>query len=373
MAESYTLTLRVGLVAETFNRHDGIARVGRQLITLMGTRSDIELVLALPEVALQNGDRKLPSNVIDVISIPHSGQISQAAWVRWRLGGEFAKRGAELIHASKHVLPVSRLAGVLTVHDLTLLHDASQFRLAKRVLLPRQYVDSIERADAIVTHTQAVVASVASYNAKWGSKSRKVGLPFGGDLFAAPAEAVDELVDTKFCLAVGDLSPRKNLNALISVWPSVFKQTGMLLVVVGSGGWKSEETQRAIDSLIGQGSARRVVGASDASLRWMYEYATALLYPSREEGYGLPVVEAMTVGTQVIASTDPALVEVANGGAVHLDPDDSQGWHDAILAAARSTAQHHAPVIPNWIPTVAMVAESLVESYSDALSASARR
>ncbi len=373
MAESYTLTLRVGLVAETFNRYDGIARVGRQLITLMGTRSDIELVLALPEVALQSGDRKLPSNVIDVISIPHSGQISQAARVRWRLGGEFAKRGAELIHASKHVLPVSRLAGVLTVHDLTLLHDASQFRLAKRLLLPRQYVDSIERADAIVTHTQAVVASVASYNAKWGSKSRKVGLPFGGELFDAPAQLVEELVDTKFCLAVGDLSPRKNLNALIRVWPSVFKQTGMLLVVVGSGGWKSEETLRAIDSLIGQGSARRVVGASDASLRWMYGNATALLYPSREEGYGLPVVEAMTVGTQVIASTDPALVEVANGGAVHVDPDDSKGWHDAILAAARSTAQHHAPVIPSWIPTMAMVAESLVESYSDALSASARR
>lgn len=372
MAESYTLTLRVGLVAETFNRHDGIARVGRQLITLMGTRSDIELVLALPEDAAKNRGLGLPSNVTDVISIPHSGQIAQAAWVRWRLGGEFAKRGAELIHASKHVLPVSRLAGVLTVHDLTLLHNARQFRLAKRLLLPRQYIDSIERADAIVTHTEAIVASVALHNAKWGSKSRKVGLPFGGELFSAPAESVEDLVDTKFCLAVGDLSPRKNLDVLISVWPSVFEQTGMLLVLVGSGGWKSEETQRAIDSLISQGSAQRVVGASDASLRWMYEHATALLYPSREEGYGLPIVEAMAVGTQVIASTDPALVEVANGGAVHIDPDDSKGWHDAILMAARFTTQHHAPVIPSWIPSVAMVANSIVESYSGALSASAR-
>jgi len=367
------LTIRVGLVAETFDRHDGIARVGRQLVTLMGTRADIELVLALPEAAAKNRELGLPTNVTDVISIPHSGQISQAAWVRWRLGGEFAKRGAELIHASKHVLPVSRLPGVLTVHDLTLLHNARQFRLAKRLLLPRQYIDSIERADAIVTHTQAVVASVASYNTKWGSKSRKVGLPFGGELFSTPAQPVDELVDTKFCLAVGDLSPRKNLDALISVWPSVFQQTGMLLVVVGSGGWKSEETLRAIDSLIGQGSARRVVGASDASLRWMYEHAAALLYPSREEGYGLPIVEALAVGTQVIASTDPALVEVANGSALHLDPDDSQGWHDGILAAARSTRTHHAPVIPSWIPTVAMVAESLVESYSSALSASTSR
>ncbi len=367
------MTLRVGLVAETFDRHDGIARFGRQLITLMGTRTDAELVLALPEAAVKNRDLGLPTNVADVISIPNSRQISQAAWVRWRLGGEFAKRGVEIIHASKHVLPVSRLGGVLTVHDLTLLHNARQFRLAKRVLLPRQYMDSIERADGILTHTEAVVSSVASYNAKWGSKSRKVGLPFGGELFAAPAEAVDELVDTKFCLAVGDLSPRKNLNALIGVWPSVFKQTGMLLVVVGSGGWKSEETLRAIDSLISQGSARRVVGASDASLRWMYEHATALLYPSREEGYGLPIVEALAVGTQVIASTDPALVEVANGSALHLDPDDSQGWHDAIIAAARSTKEHHSPVVPNWIPTVAMVAQITVESYRDALSASTSR
>lgn len=369
MAESSTLTLRVGLIAETFDRHDGIARAGRQLISIMGTRSDIELVLALPEAAVQKGGLTLPENVADVISIPRSGQISQAAWVRWRLGSELSKRGVEIIHASKHVLPVSRVAGVLTVHDLTLLHNARQFRLAKRVLLPRQYIDSIDRAHAIVTHTQAVVGSVNAYNPNWGSKARKVGLPFGGELFAAPAEAVNELVGTEFCLAVGDLSPRKNLNALIKVWPKVFKQTGMLLLIVGSGGWKSENTLRRIDALIGQGSARRIVGASDASLRWMYEHATALLYPSREEGYGLPVVEALAVGTQVITSTDPALVEVANGSALHLDPDDSQGWHDAIVSAALSTNQHHAPVIPSWIPTVGVVAESLVEAYNDALSA----
>jgi glycosyltransferase involved in cell wall biosynthesis len=373
VAASSALTLRVGLIAETFDRHDGIARAGRQLISILGSRTDIELVLALPEAALQKRARALPANVADVVSIPHSGQIRQAAWVRWRLGGELTKRGVEIIHASKHVLPVSRVAGVLTVHDLTLLHNARQFRLAKRLLLPRQYVDSIERADTLVMHTQAVVDSVASYNSKWGSKARKVGLPFGGELFAAPAEAVNELVGTEFCLAVGDLSPRKNLNALIGVWPRVFKQTGMILVVVGSGGWKSEDTLRRIDSLVARGEVRRIVGASDASLRWMYEHATSLLYPSREEGYGLPIVEALAVGTQVISSTDPALVEVANGSALHLDPDDSQGWHDAIIAGARSAKQHHAPVIPSWIPTVETVAESLIESYGDALSTATSR
>lgn len=367
------MTLRVGLVAETFHRHDGIARVARQLVAILGVRTDIELVLALPVCAKELGELKLPSNVADVIWIPWSGQVSQASWVGWRLGQEFARRGVELIHASKHVLPRSSLPGVLTVHDLTLLHNAKQFRLAKRLLLPRQYISSIDRADAIVTHTDAVVAALREHNIGWVSKSKKVGLPFGGELFAEPAAAVEVLAASKFCLAVGDLSPRKNLDVLIRVWPNIFRQTGMQLVVAGSGGWKSEETLRAIDLLIDQGAAHRLVGVNDASLRWMYEHANALLYPSREEGYGLPIIEALAVGTQVIASTDAALVEVANGRATHLDPDDSQGWEDCVIASALSTPSHHSPVIPNWIPTVGTVADLLIESYSDAMAAAANR
>jgi glycosyltransferase involved in cell wall biosynthesis len=70
---------------------------------------------------------------------------------------------------------------------------------------------------------------------------------------------------------------------------------------------------------------------SDELLRGLYGAATALVYPSRYEGFGLPLVEAMACGTPVIASRAASIPEVVGDAAILVDPDDERGWSDAIL------------------------------------------
>jgi glycosyltransferase involved in cell wall biosynthesis len=75
----------------------------------------------------------------------------------------------------------------------------------------------------------------------------------------------------------------------------------------------------------------RLGAVSEATLRALYRGAAALVYPSRYEGFGLPLVEAMASGTPVLASRAASIPEVVGESGVLLDPDDSKRWEDAIV------------------------------------------
>lgn len=362
------MTLRVGLIAETLDRRDGIARVAREMLTVLRLRHDVEVVAAVPEGGIPVVEGLGLPNLVATVTIPASGQIGTASWVRWRAAHALAAHRVDVIHAGKHVLPVTDLPEVLTVHDLTLLHDPAQFRLAKRFVLPREYRRALRRADVLVTHTHAIVATLHAADPAWGAKAELVGLPFGSELYARPAEPVDALGSVPFALAVGDLSPRKNLVVLIEQWPDIHRDTGLHLVVAGSGAWRSDDLVARLDDLERAGTAHWLRGLPDPALRWLYEHTTVVLYPSREEGFGLPVVEALAVGTPVVSSTDPALVEVGDGRTTVIDPDDRAGWREAIVRAAAVEPTRHAPIVPDWLATRATVGARLVEAYESAVT-----
>lgn len=367
------MTLRVGIIAETIDRRDGIARVAREMLAVLGGRHDVEVVAAVPAAAVPLVEGLGLPNLVATVAIPTTGQIGTASWVRWRSSQPLEQHRVDVIHAGKHVLPTTTVPTVLTVHDLTLLHDPGQFRLAKRVVLPYEYRRSLRRADGLVTHTEAIVSTLRAADPVWGAKASLVGLPFNSELYREPAVPVDVLADVRFALAVGDLSPRKNLTVLIDQWPDIHRATGLRLVVAGSGAWRADDVVARLEALERAGMAYWLRGLEDPYLRWMYEHATALLYPSREEGFGLPVIEALAVGTPVISSTDPALVEVGGGLTTAIDPGDRAGWRDAVIAAAAEEPTHHDPIVPTWLATRAMVGERLVEAYGRAITTRDRR
>ncbi len=151
------------------------------------------------------------------------------------------------------------------------------------------------------------------------------------------SEPVEGLVGTRFALVVGDLAPRKNVQLLLDLWREVAREADAFrLVVLGHPGPHSEATQGKLEELASEGLAVWLRGASDAALRWCYEHATVVLFPTLEEGFGFPLLEARTFGAPVIASTDPALVEVSAGAANvrHLDATDPGAWLAAIVTAA---------------------------------------
>jgi glycosyltransferase involved in cell wall biosynthesis len=135
-------------------------------------------------------------------------------------------------------------------------------------------------------------------------------------------------------LFVGGTEPHKNL-ALVSALLSSEEARPLPPLVVAGGAVHGP----SLASLVREGRIRAVSGASDETLVGLYRDALALLLPSRNEGFGLPALEAMACGCPVVAARAGALPEVCGEAAVLLDPDEPAAWREALLALLGNAAR----------------------------------
>ena len=325
------------MLADTVVRPGGIGRYTRELLGALGRRTDVRLLVAAPADAADAVARLAGPTLIDHIVIPGSRQLSISLWERHRAGAALQRGGAELVHGTKHLVPRGPMPSVLTVHDLMTITRADENSLPKRVLLPREFRASLRQATRLAAVSQATAAGIAAIDPSWSAKTVVVLNGLSRGLLEAEPDPLPDIGDRRFALVVGDLSPRKNVAMLLDIWPTVAAiDPDLLLLVVGHDGPHSEATRARLAELEALGIARWVQGAGDEHLRWCYEHATIVLFPTLEEGFGLPLIEALAFHAPVIASTDPALVEVGAGaaGVRHLDPGDRDAWREAVLTAA---------------------------------------
>jgi glycosyltransferase involved in cell wall biosynthesis len=195
-------------------------------------------------------------------------------------------------------------------------------------------------ADAIVAPTQAVAAELAGLlPARATSRLHALGGGVARALLAEPAPAVVERVAARlperYLFSLATLEPRKGLDVLVAALDRL-GPAAPPLVVAGQPGWGGVELDRPGVQVLGR--------IPDDELGVVLRRAAALVMPSRAEGFGLPVAEAMAVGTPVIASDVPALAEVAGDAAVLVPPGDPLALAGAIEellddeAAARKLA-----------------------------------
>jgi glycosyltransferase involved in cell wall biosynthesis len=202
----------------------------------------------------------------------------------------------------------------------------------------------------LVAVSEATSARLARLDPSFRSKTVIASNGLSVELISASAVPPIDKPSRRFALVVGDLSPRKNVSLLTEIWDQVTARTdGLQLVAVGPDGWRGAQTRRGLEKLARQGHAIWAQQVGDEQLRWYYEHATVVLVPTFEEGFGLPVAEALALGAPVIASTDDALVEVARGRAIHIPPDDPAAWVEAIVSAAtRPAPPPQPPSFPTW-------------------------
>jgi len=349
--------LRVGILADSLGEGGGIARYVEEIVRGVAAHPDIALTV-FARVEQVDAARALAPTAREVVAIGGRGQIGRSAWEVGRLGGLVERLGIDVVHGTKHVLPRTSRAKVLTAHDVTVLTHPEQFPVAKRLLVPRVYRWSLREADVVIAVSETTRHRLVSLDPALGDRVIVVPNGTATEITESASTRLRELDGRSFALVVGDLSPRKNLSVLLDIWDEVWAATGWTLAVVGPDGWRSRGTRRRLERLVRAGQAVRPGRVSDAELRWCYEHAETLLYPSLEEGFGLPVVEALALGTPVIATTDAAVVEVGAGVPRHVDPRDRAGWCDAITDAARSARARQARVGPEWARSARLTVEA---------------
>ncbi|MEM9060062.1 MAG: glycosyltransferase family 1 protein [Pseudomonadota bacterium] len=231
------------------------------------------------------------------------------------------------------------------VHD-TIPLDHPAFARHGTVETFRAKLNAAFRADLLLANSQDTADRMRGH----GAEQQIVTAPLGIDPVPAAASSAPPAF-----LVLGTIEPRKNHALLLRIWRALWDQMGEAsprLTILGRRGWENRAVFDLLDSEPMMG--RTVIEAgtpNDDTLAEHLASATALLFPSHAEGYGLPMAEALAAGVPVIASDLPALREVGGEAAEYLEPSDVETWKQRVLDyAALGSPQRAARVaaIGDW-------------------------
>ena len=243
----------------------------------------------------------------------------------------------------------SRAPLVSSVHDLMPLQHPRWYPRAEGWLYGRGIAHVRHHARLVIAHSAHGAAELEAEAGIESARVRVVHLAVGDEFRRTPPR--DEVGSTcarygvepgRFLIAVGQVNSRKNLTVVLQAMSRL--DLGHLgrpaLLVAGSAGPAARSTLDAIDEL-GLHDRVRVAGyVPDGDLPVLVGAARALVHPSTAEGFGFTPLEAMAAGVPTISSTAGALPEMVASAGLLVDPDDTDGWADAIARVTTDAALH---------------------------------
>ena len=295
------------------------------------------------------GRDRLPGLVppgVGVARRPMAARPLRAAWRRLdRPAIETWTGPVDVVHGPNFVVPPTRRAvRLVTVHDLTALRFPE---LCTADVL--QWPDLLRRALRGGATVHVVSQSVGDELAEAFAlpPDRLVVVPNGVDeVEDAPAGVGRALAGgERYVLALGTLEPRKDLPALVRAFDALAATDPELrLVLAGADGWGADAVHGAIDAAAHRDRIRCTGWVGGVERAALLREAAALAYPSRYEGFGLPPLEAMSVGVPVVATAVGAIPEVVGDAADLVALGDEDALAEALLRVLDDTAHREALV-----------------------------
>lgn len=248
---------------------------------------------------------------------------------QWSVGQHLVRHRPDLFHSPHYVLPLrTPVPVVVTIHDL--IHLALPELLPNRLALPyaRFFLRrAVRRAEVILTVSEATAADLER---RLGVARERIAVIWNGvdDAFRRrlePAELERELaalgLTPGYFLCLGNPKPHKNLERVLRAFARLPPDERRLVIAGAPEAGAPADQIASWRRELGLGDRLQILGRiAPGRLPALVQGAVALVFPSLYEGFGLPLAEAMAAGTPVVASTTPALVEIAGGAAELVDP-----------------------------------------------------
>lgn len=228
---------------------------------------------------------------------------------------------------------------VLTVHDLSWIRFPETHPIERVRFLNKNFEKGLNRSTQVITDSIFIKEELVSV---FGIDRKKVSVVYLGaesSFFPRTESNMNNtlskygLKNGMYWLSIGTLEPRKNISLLLKAFFEIPKKIRQMfpLVIVGPTGWLSEALESQISELVFSGEVLRLGYVDRSELPIIMSGAKALIYPSKYEGFGLPVLESMCCGTPVISSNVSSMPEICSKGGILIDPDDVHQLKNAIL------------------------------------------
>ena len=265
------------------------------------------------------------------------GQLLFPYWAR--------RDRVQALWGPRHQLPPMLSAGirtVLTMHDLVWKEYGDTMRFPGRQVEDFMTPRALARADVIAVVSQFTQQRLKHYFPQYAHKvtvvpgASMLEMTNSRDLFTPLPQ------QEKYLLFVGTLEPRKNLGRLLRAYKRYLSSASQArrLKIVGGDGWGGESIEGLLSELSLTNEVELLGKVDEKALRNLYLGAYALLMPSLYEGFGLPVVEALSVGVPVITSRNSAMSEVAGGSGLYVDPYSEDEIWQALMTICENHGQY---------------------------------
>jgi len=322
----------------------------------------------------------------EIIRFPYSQykKYLPFGYSHWFVTKMLNKMNLDVFHAPANIMPLTyKKPTVITVHDLAIYYHPEWFPPKQKFSTKISVPQSIKMAKKIIAVSKSTQKSIENY---FHVSPKKIKIIYEGFAkekkasrsFIAKTKKKYKITD-KFILCLGTLEPRKNMPMLIQAFDDLVnsnfkKYNNFQLILAGSKGWKYAPIFKAIKEA--KYSRVRYLGyISQAEKIALLSEAAVFAFPTLWEGFGLPVLEAMSLGTPVLASNVSSLPEIVEKAGILINPKNANSIKNGLAKILKSQTSwkkysHKAKIQAkkfSWKKCAQQTLKSYLEVYKDSI------
>ena len=347
-----TERLKIGFDAKRIVRNGtGLGSYGRTLVNDLASYP-LELRLYAPDQGRDPLRQQIrqQENVRFCYPAPSHLPFSKALWRSKGIVSDLKRDGIQVFHGLSGELPIgirqSGIKSVVTIHDLIFLRHPEFYHRIDTKIYAWKFRQTIREADHIIAISECTKRDIMEYGDVDESKISLIyqscAPKFSEEFRMEHSEGAAAKGGERYILSVGSIEKRKNILLAVKALPYLPEE--IKLVIVGRHTPYTDEVSAYAKQ---KGLSHRIKimhGVSDEALPKLYAEAEAFVYPSRYEGFGIPIIEAISCGLPVVACTGSCLEEAGGPDSLYVDPDDAQAMAHAIRQVLRGAEGREARI-----------------------------